>query len=395
VKRLKITKERVIIVIVVAALVAALRIASLQSATSAVMEYADKYINYDENSKALFHSAGSNVYCCTKDSVRLLNSNGETIWEEMVNLQSPVMYASGNVIALGCANARAVYVFGPAGKILDRKFDESLLSFSVNSKGILTVILQSGGEFRVEAHKPEQTDAVWRYFVNTENIYPVSADVSEDGRIAAVSLLDLTPDAYASMTTHISFMYIQKADALLTSDADGKFAGQVLEGNMATVRFSGSRLLAATDSGLYCYALNAFGDFETTIESSWNVSYTNKISQLSVSDDTIAVILGEPANNITADETEAEPVNLLKIYDMSGQLTGTYQTAGADYVSIGAKGVIIGGDRLYVCVDKKGNKVWSYVARQDLSVVALDDNKTALAVGATEAWLLIRQASDN
>ncbi|MDR1000771.1 MAG: DUF5711 family protein [Clostridiales bacterium] len=394
-KRLRITKERVIVAIVLIAVVAAVRVVSLQSATPTVLADAGTYIEYDDNSKVLFHSAGSDVFCCTKDGVRLLNANGEAKWEEIVNLQAPVMYATDDVIALGCSNTRRVYVFGITGKMFERRFDASLLSFAVNGKGMLTVILRSGDGFRVEIHKPEQSGAVWRYFVNTENIYPVSADVSEDGRVVALSLLDLTPNAYAAMTTHISFMYIQKNDALLTSDADGKFAGHVLEGDMATVRFVGERLIATTDTGVHCYTLNAFGNFETVVESSWHANYGNKISQLAIGHDTIAVVLGEPNTSISAQESETEPVDLLKIYNMKGQLTGTYQTAGVDHLSIGAKGVVVGSGRLFVCVDKKGNRAWSYGARQDISVVALSDIKTALAVGATESWLLGNKESDH
>ncbi|MDR2648323.1 MAG: DUF5711 family protein, partial [Clostridiales bacterium] len=191
---------------VVIALTASIRLVLSSGGEAAIFNAAaadaQEYMSYSYDSGASFYSFNSkDFFFCTKDGVKFMSSNGEQHWEEIINLTSPVLYGKCDIIAVGESRGRTVYVFNTLGKIMEHRFNEPMLSFSVNKAGYLTVILQTAAGYRVETYSPGSDSAIWQYVMVKPNVYPVSADTSPDGGITAVSLLDLTPDARHSMTT--------------------------------------------------------------------------------------------------------------------------------------------------------------------------------------------------
>ena len=351
-----------------------------------VTAYAEQGLSYGFDSGASFYSFNSkDFFFCTKDGVKFISSKGEQHWEEIVSLTTPVLYGKCDIVAVGEARGRTIYVFNTLGKIMERKFDAPVQSFSVNRTGFLTIILQTASGYRIETYTPGVENAIWQYVLVKPNIYPISADTSPDGKVTAVSLLDLTPDARHSMTNNILFIYANKSDALKVDSADGIFAGETLHDQIASVYFMDNRLLVVSDKMIIAYSINNKDEVKTD----WELPLRNKISQFCLYGETgFCFINGEPFS----DSEEQQKVGLLSFYNMKGRRTGRFEYGSdADYISMNWGCAIVGNGRDFSAVNNRGALLWHYKSLTDLNqFVFLDNENTALTAGPTYASIIRR-----
>jgi len=358
------------------------------AAFNALTADAEPGLSYSYDSGASFYSFNSKDYFfCTKDGVKYLSSKGEQQWEEIISLSSPVLYGKCDILAVSEPKGRAVYVFNTLGKIMECKFDSPVLSFSVNKTGYLTVILQTASGYRVETYTPGKDTAIWKYVLVKPNVYPISADTSPDGKITAVSLLDLAPDAHHSMTTQIMFIYTYETDALNLDSADGIFAGETLHDQIARLYFMDNRLLAVSDTAITAYSFSS----KEKIKKDWELALHNKILRFCVYGETgFGFLTGEPLSG-SDEQTDAGTLNF---YSMNGRRTGKYVFGSdANYLSMNWGSAIVGNGRNFSAVNNKGALIWSYKSPMDLKqLIFLDNDNMALAAGSTNASVMRRAA---
>ena len=382
------TKAKITAAITAAAVILSVRLIFFSGGGTAVFKpvtaQAGQELTYAYDSGASFYSFNSKgFFFCTKDSVKFISSAGETQWQEPIGLTAPVLYGKCDILAIGEPKGRAVYVFNTLGKILECKPDAPVLSFSVNRIGDLTVILQTTAGYRVETYTPGSDGPVWKYVMDKPDMYPISADTSPDGRVTAVSTLNLTPDARHSMTTQIMFMYTDMGDAIAIDSADGIFAGEALPDQIARIYFMDKRLLAVSDTAVTAYTLAG----KEKIKKDWELPLSNKISLFcTYGEEGFAFITGEPL----PDCEKPSEAGILNFYNMNGHRTGRYNFGGnADYLSMNWGSAIVGGGRNFSAVNSRGALIWRYKSPADLTqLIFLDNDRTTLAAGSTTAAVM-------
>jgi len=385
------TKVKVRVLVAIAAAVLLIRVFFSSSGEAAVLNVMavdeDSRIPYNYDSGAMFYSYNSrDFFFCTKDSVRFMSSRGELHWEHGISLTSPILYGKSDVVAVGEARGHTIYVFNTMGWIMDQQFNTPIQRFSVNKSGYLTVILQTASGYRIETYRPGAEERIWWYNINEPNLFPVSAGTSPDGRIAAVSTLNLTPDARHSMRTEIKFMYINQADALTAEGADGIFAGKKLYDQIAQIHFMGNRLLVVTDRQIIAYSFNNNDD----VILDWELPLRNRISQFSIYGESgFAFVTGEPFSEFY---DEGLAVGELLFYNMNGRRTGSFYFGNeADYLSMNWGGAIVGNGRNFSAVNNRGSLLWEYSSPMELSqFIFIDNVNTALKAGLSHALIMRR-----
>ena len=385
------TKAKITAIIAAAAFILLIRLIFFGGSAAGlkpVSVQAGQDLTYAYDSGASFYSYNSNgFFFCTKDGVKYLSSKGVQQWEEVINLTSPVLYGKCDFLAVGESNGRAVYVFNTLGKTMECSLDAQALNFSVNRNGDLTVILQTSSGYRVETYEPGKDEAVWYYEIVEPNMYPISADTSPDGKVTAISVLDLSPDAHNSMTTQIMFMYTDKSDMLKLASADGVFAGETLPDQIARVYFMDNRLLAVSDKYITAYSVGG----KDKVKQDWQLVLANKISQFSAFGEAgFSFITGDPLPG-SGRPSEA---GILNFYNMDGRRTGKYAFGGgADYLSMNWGGAIVGNGGDFTAVNNRGGVIWQYKSLTGLKqLIFLDNENTALSVGSTSAYIMRRGA---
>jgi len=366
-------------VIIAAALILLVAAAAVQHfyfsgqapAADAAMRMADTgvTVKYDLGSGAGFASFDSgNFFFCTKDGMKYMTSSGAQKWDSVFTLTAPVMVSQGGVAAVGEANGHAAYVFDSTGKLYEEHFDGAMLSFSVNKAGDLAVILQNGTDgYLIEAFGPGLP--TWQYHFVDANIYPVSADVSPDGRIVAIACADVN----YQLTTKVVFAYVNQADG--QSFTDMIFSEQDIDGEMpASVRFmDGNRLLVFTDARICCYQPQA----DSSVTQLWNMDLNNQIGAVGFyGGKSFAYACGAALLN----HQNADPVGTVSFVALDGTTTGSY-CVGKDVTSLtmGFDSAIAGTDREFYAISKTGGLLWNYASPQNAGqMIFLDNTNTVL-----------------
>jgi hypothetical protein len=348
-------------------------------------EELEPIVSYEQNSGAQFYSYDSgSFFFCTKDSVAYIDSKGRKIWEEIVSLSSPVSKHSGGYLALADPKGRIAHVFNEGGKLYEASLENPILSFSVNGQGYLTVIGQSQSRYLIELYGGASGERLWYYSFSRENVFPVSADASSDGKMVAISFLDINVSAQHDMSSTITFLYTSAADA--RKYTDGAFAGaDAPDQIVASVIFmEGDKLLAISDTEVSCYAPSG-----SSAKKVWSFALGNSLDRFCVyGGKSFALAFGDPILN----SPDAKDAGYVAFYSMNGKKTGEYAFGGiADSLSMSWGSAIIGSGRTFHAVSSRGRLLWKHTALQDISqAIFLQSTNTFLAAQSGGAVVVQR-----
>ncbi len=335
-------------------------------------------IKYETDSQAAFYSNNSRyIIFSTKDGVKYLSANGESkSIDTIFSFVSPILVGEGDIAAVSEPKGRAVYVFGTSGLLFEQRFDYPVLSFSVSKQGLLTVVLQTDDDYEINVYN--KSGNIYRWVYTDYNMFPVSADVSNDGRVLAVSFLNVD----VRLSSKIVFAFINADES--RGYEDGIFASKEITGEWAaTVKFmDNNNLIVVTEAQILCYKPNE----QKLIENPWSIQLNNKLDKLAFSgSDGFVIALGEPLLNKEADDS-----GLIQFYNLSGAKTGEYNLDGkCSYLSASSYGAIAGADRIYTAINNRGDVMWEYAPISDVrQIIFLDNNGTFLVNAPSNATIL-------
>jgi hypothetical protein len=344
---------------------------------------------YTYDSGAAFYSYQSDhFFYASRNGVQYISSKGVRAWEDSFQLTTPVLTGRGGYIAVGETGGYSVYVYNAHGKCFEQRFDHPILSFTVNTAGVLTVILQLTDGYLIESYGAQSLSGnrlLYYQFVDP-NIYPVSADTSLDGRITAVAFLNLSIDAYAKLSSRVTFIYSHKDEA--KNFQDGIFARTEAKKDqiISSVRFmENNKLLIVSDDALDCLQPEA----DHQIKKLWSISLHNQIECFSLDgEEGFAFVTGEP---FSSDE-QAEKSGTLLFYTMNGKKRGVYQTGDkAEALLVNGDDALVVSGRRYTAVSGRGRLLWKYDALSDFKQIIFLENTNTLLMADNQHWAVMKR----
>jgi len=338
-------------------------------------------ITYAADAHACVYAYGaSQYYLCTKDGVRGVTSSGQLKWNVPLTLTAPSIIGRGTVAAVAESRGTAVYVFNPSGLLYQKTFDYPLLGYSVTAEGRLSVILQTDTAYQVLTFS-ENGDLGLTCNFQDDNVYPVTADISGDGKILAVSLYDVSN---VRPTSKILFLYTDAQQS--KSFQDSIFATRERPQELVgALRFlPGNRLVAVSDKALACYQPGA----NNTVSDLWQLPLHNEISQMAFDQDGFAYADGVGLLNDFAAGEEGT----VHIVSAAGEEEGTFLPhQPVTYLSLAKAGCVLGLGAGYTGISRKGDVLWQLNTLRELSaLVPLESMNTVLQVSDTQAGCLQR-----
>jgi len=347
-------------------------------------------VSYPTDASPLFHTnAGASFTMATRDGVRIISQNGETIFNQPMILRQPLLVGSGNYVAVAEGDrGRSVHVFNASERIFFEPFDYTLHTFSINRTGFLSVILQMDEGYVVKIFHQNNRDE-WLYRrtlhpVDNPGIFPVMVEVSEDGRMVVYGMLDMNN----RMVSRLLFNNTYEGDAWGT---DGNFAAREFEDEwLLYMRMTTeNRLVAVTDAQIIVLTRVVRG-VNTIINDTASIPLYNHVTAIAFDDmGRFSVALGVPVLN----SPEAYAPGTVLIFDANGNRTGTFHgDRPISNLSMGHNAVIIASNRNIHAVSLTGAPLWEFIALQDVrDFIFLEDNNTVLMAGATRADVWRRQ----
>ncbi len=344
------------------------------------MANTDIAVTYDFNANAYFYSNNDKgFFFCTKDGVQYLSPKAEQVWASTYSLANPVFSTKSGFIAVGEPKGTNVYVFDKNGKYTDIRTDGPVLSFSVNQTGYLSVISQDGDGYKIGVYSQKGgPDPIWLRNHTDMNVLPISCDVSSDGRIVAVSYLDLN----TRISSNIVFSYISNEKL----DFPDTVFGAVLEDNriVGMVKFmENNKLLTISDASVNCYQPRE----NHSIATLWSIPVGNEIMHFTLNGEKgFAMSLGEKLLN---NPNAVEP-GVLQFYGLGGEKTGEYRFTGrSSYLYMDYNTAILGEGNKFLAVNTLGGVLWEHNATADVKqLIFVGDKNTVLSVSEMSAEML-------
>lgn len=136
-----------------------------------------------------YSSYKAGVLRCSNDGVTYFNDKLEQQWSQGFDMQSPMLDVCGDYIAVADVQGSDVYVFNSQGLIKKIELTNSVEQICVNAKGYVFTVL-GGQDRKMLRYYNSSGELIAEGMAQlTKTGYPLSCDISEDGRLFAVSYL--------------------------------------------------------------------------------------------------------------------------------------------------------------------------------------------------------------
>ncbi len=321
----------------------------------------------DISSKAAMAVFGEEFLLCTKDGVKYFAAMGDHQWSDTFNMTSPVMVQEGDYVAVGDMGGKTVCVYDRGGMLYDLQAEGSPVQFALNENGYLSLVTKDGSTYHIRIYNTKGTLLKERV-EESNGIYPLCSDVSDDNRVFAVSYLDATD---ISPIGRVVLFYIDAEES--ENHTDSMFAAvEKTDEIIPVLAYMEDGILAAV-SDVAVYGIGGDG------AENWNYPLENTLDQAALGmKKYIVLALGDSVAN--RDGREKGTVCWL---DSSGKERASYETGeSVTYLMSAEKGVVIGNDRSYAGVSHGGSMSWEYVATGDLSdLIPMEKLNMVMTVG--------------
>ena len=176
------------------------------------------YINMENqtySSYTLTHSVVREIYDNTtqigylngfisysKDGISYIDSNGETLWNQTYEMQSPIIKISGNRVAVADYNGHMIYEIDEAGTIKNIDTNLPIRSLALAENGIVAAAVEDGNTTYINLYNPSGERFAYIRTRMESSGYPIAMALSATGELLAVSYLQVES---GSMVSHVAF----------------------------------------------------------------------------------------------------------------------------------------------------------------------------------------------
>lgn len=158
----------------------------------------------------IYKADQNNFFVCLGDKIKLIDiANNKEIWSDDINFVSgsnePILQCKKKIFAVSDIKSNRIIVYNLAGKLYEVKMDigENLLAFFINKNGDLVYISNKNNIYNICVYN-KLGRKVFTNIYSEENIFPVSADISPDGKILAIVYADLNDIEIVSKVVFIN-----------------------------------------------------------------------------------------------------------------------------------------------------------------------------------------------
>ena len=357
----------------------------LPTAGSAAMVFEEAVVaaRYDMDSRTQVYTykEGKGFFIASRDGIRFLSSDGQEKMSCTYNMIVPRLAGRGGYAGVAEDGGTNLYVCNAEERLYTVTTENPIRSFSVAANGYAVVITQKDDTYDVIVYNNKGQISHYGLFVDA-NVYPIAADVSNDGEILAVSYLDTSG---GEMNSRILFSYVNKTKAADYATDNGVFAAVNHNPDrlVGMVRFmEGNMLLALSDKDLVCY------DTNNAARRKWSLELGNKLDAACFSEPGwFALAYGSRDPNVSGEEP-----GLCRFYDLNLTVLGEYK-AGAKVTQLtaGYGTALVCCERQYNAVAQSGNELWRYDATHDVSqALFMENTNTLVLAGGTQTEIVRR-----
>ena len=243
----------------------------------------------------------NNFFVCMNGKLKLMDFiNEREKWSESLNFVEPVFQNEKKIFGVSDIKSNLVSIYNLDGKLYDIKINagENLLAFFVSENGCCVCITKGENFYNINVYN-QSGEKILSNVYHEENIFPVGADISPDGKILAIDYVDLNN---IKPESKIVFMRVDNQNIFGSVQEKGNF--------IHGINFiSNEQIILFDKHEIICKEIK-----KNNIKEKWRIKFNSTISEVDFNENFLVVKI----DNQT--ESFLKSRSLIEIYNInSGQ----------------------------------------------------------------------------
>lgn len=174
-----------------------------------------------------YESFAGEILKYNSDGVSLMNADGEEEWNQPVQMQRPAAAVNGDYAVVADVTGASVCIFDEKGLTGQADCAKPIEKAGISAGGTVTVIQENGATPVVSCFDKEGKLLLDQQTALAETGYPLSAAVSDDGAVMAVSYMQVSGKGVAGQVIYYDLKTKDRDKILFKKTFDNEAAGEV------------------------------------------------------------------------------------------------------------------------------------------------------------------------
>ena len=320
-----------------------------------------KTIKIETGTNSQYQAFGEFVVKYSNDGISYINGT-ETIWNEAYEMKSPIVDVCGDYLAIADKNSNTIYIFNKKGKVGEVNTSYPIIKIEVAQQGVVAALLEEASANYIELYDKEGNLIVSHKSLLSENGFPLSFSISNDGEKMMTSYLSIKEGSTENQVIFYNFSNVGKDEV----DREVGTFNQYGETIVPAVYFvSNEDAIAIGDNVLTIYKMKE----KPTIRK--EIKFDKEIQKVFYNEKYVGLIF---------ENSKGDTPYKMEVYSLSGEKIMSKEIEmNLDHVKFAGKNVLMYDDVTCELISLKGVVKFKHVFTKQLdAIVPMESTNTFL-----------------
>ena len=320
-----------------------------------------KTIKIETGTNSQYQAFGEFVVKYSNDGISYINGT-ETIWNEAYEMKSPIVDVCGDYLAIADKNSNTIYIFNKKGKVGEVNTSYPIIKIEVAQQGVVAALLEEASANYIELYDKEGNLIVSHKSLLSENGFPLSFSISNDGEKMMTSYLSIKEGSTENQVIFYNFSNVGKDEVDRVVGTFNQFGETIVP---AVYFVSNEDAIAIGDNVLTIYKMKE----KPTIRK--EIKFDKEIQKVFYNEKYVGLIF---------ENSKGDTPCKMEVYSLSGEKIMSKEIEmNLDHVKFAGKNVLMYDDVTCELISLKGVVKFKHVFTKQLdAIVPMESTNTFL-----------------
>lgn len=320
-----------------------------------------KTIKIETGTNSQYQAFGEFVVKYSNDGISYINGT-ETIWNEAYEMKSPIVDVCGDYLAIADKNSNTIYIFNKKGKVGEVNTSYPIIKIEVAQQGVVAALLEEASANYIELYDKEGNLIVSHKSLLSENGFPLSFSISNDGEKMMTSYLSIKEGSTENQVIFYNFSNVGKDEVDRVVGTFNQYGETIVP---AVYFVSNEDAIAIGDNVLTIYKMKE----KPTIRK--EIKFNKEIQKVFYNEKYVGLIF---------ENSKGDTPCKMEVYSLSGEKIMSKEIEmNLDHVKFAGKNVLMYDDVTCELISLKGVVKFKHVFTKQLdAIVPMESTNTFL-----------------
>ena len=320
-----------------------------------------KTIKIETGTNSQYQAFGEFVVKYSNDGISYINGT-ETIWNEAYEMKSPIVDVCGDYLAIADKNSNTIYIFNKKGKVGEVNTSYPIIKIEVAQQGVVAALLEEASANYIELYDKEGNLIVSHKSLLSENGFPLSFSISNDGEKMMTSYLSIKEGSTENQVIFYNFSNVGEDEVDRVVGTFNQYGETIVP---AVYFVSNEDAIAIGDNVLTIYKMKE----KPTIRK--EIKFDKEIQKVFYNEKYVGLIF---------ENSKGDTPYKMEVYSLSGEKIMSKEIEmNLDHVKFAGKNVLMYDDVTCELISLKGVVKFKHVFTKQLdAIVPMESTNTFL-----------------